>query len=90
MLLLRRALGRYASLPNRNDGGVALEALDFDDQGLVSERGLPHRGHVELCHADEARRETMDAALARAMHDLATDPELAKVLGGGPRTALVP
>lgn len=30
--------------------------------------------------SDDARRETMDAALARTMHDLATDPELAKVL----------
>jgi NMD protein affecting ribosome stability and mRNA decay len=30
--------------------------------------------------SDDARRETMDAALARTMHDLATDPELAKAL----------
>lgn len=30
--------------------------------------------------SDDARREIMDAALARTMHDLATDPELAKVL----------
>ena len=32
--------------------------------------------------SDDAMRETMDAALARTMHDLATDPELAKVLAG--------
>ena len=30
--------------------------------------------------SEDARRETMDAALARTMHDLATDPELAKAL----------
>jgi len=30
--------------------------------------------------SEDARRETMDAALARTMHDLVTDPELAKVL----------
>jgi hypothetical protein len=39
--------------------------------------------------SDEARRETMDAALARTMHDLATDPELAKTLASV-RTAATP
>ena len=32
--------------------------------------------------SEDAMRETMDAALARTMHDLATDPELAKALAG--------
>jgi Uncharacterized lipoprotein len=32
--------------------------------------------------SEEAMRETMDAALARTMHDLGTDPDLAKVLAG--------
>jgi hypothetical protein len=31
--------------------------------------------------SDAARRETMDASLARTMHDLATDPALARALG---------
>ena len=39
--------------------------------------------------SDDARRETMDAALARTMHDLATDPELAKALASV-RTAATP
>ena len=30
--------------------------------------------------SEDARPETMNAALARTMHDLATDPELAKAL----------
>ena len=32
--------------------------------------------------SEDAMRETMDAALARTMHDLATDPELARALAG--------
>jgi hypothetical protein len=39
--------------------------------------------------SDDARRETMDTALARAMHDLATDPELARALASV-RTAATP
>jgi len=39
--------------------------------------------------SDDARRETMDAALARTMHDLATDLELAKALASV-RTAATP
>ena len=39
--------------------------------------------------SEDAMRETMDAALARTMHDLATDPELAKALAGL-RTAATP
>jgi hypothetical protein len=39
--------------------------------------------------SDDTRRETMDAALARTMHDLATDLELAKALASV-RTAATP
>jgi hypothetical protein len=39
--------------------------------------------------SDDARRETMDTALARTMHDLATDPALSKVLASV-RTAATP
>jgi hypothetical protein len=45
---------------------------------------------LEIAKAsDDARREAMGGALARTMHDLATDPELAKVLASV-RTAATP
>ena len=64
-------------------GRVVIAVNIVDDRGgeiLLARRyvGIKRRDVDKA--SDDARRETMNAALARTMHDLATDPELAKVL----------
>ena len=64
-------------------GRVVIAVNIVDDRGgeiLLARRyvGINRRDMDKA--SDDARRETMNAALARTMHDLATDPELAKVL----------
>lgn len=66
---------------------IALSVIDARGDTALTRRYVGIKRRDIDKPTDDARRETMDAALARAMHDLATDPELARVLGGGPRTA---
>jgi Uncharacterized lipoprotein len=61
---------------------IALSAIDGPSGATLLTRryvGIK-RGQADQ-PSDAVRRETMDAALARTMHDLATDPALAQVLG---------
>ena len=58
---------------------IALNLVDGRSGAMLLTRryvGIKRR-EVEKA-SDDARRETMDTALARTMHDLAMDPELAK------------
>jgi hypothetical protein len=66
---------------------IALSVVDARGETAFTRRyvGIKRRNIDKP--TDDARRETMDAALTRAMRDIATDPDLAKVLGGGRRTA---
>lgn len=60
---------------------IALNIVDQRSHDILLTRryvGIKRRNFDKA--SENARRETMDAALARTMHDLATDPELAKVL----------
>ena len=71
----------YAS--TRYVGRVVIAVTIVDDRGgevLLARRyvGIKRR-YIDKA-SEDARRETMNAALARTMHDLATDPALAKVL----------
>ena len=60
---------------------IALNIVDEQTSEILLTRRYVGIKRREIDKASEdARRETMDAALARTMHDLATDPELAKVL----------
>jgi hypothetical protein len=60
---------------------IALDIVDERTGEILLTRRYVGIKRREIAKAsDEARRETMDAALARTMHDLATDPELAKTL----------
>jgi hypothetical protein len=52
-----------------------------DGATLVSRRFIGTRRRLVDGTSEEAARDVMDAALARAMHDLATDPEVVAVLG---------
>lgn len=68
-----RYVGRVAIALSVVDGRTAEMRLTRRYVGIK-------RTDVEKA-SDDTWRETMDAALARAMHDLATDPELARALG---------
>jgi hypothetical protein len=69
---------------------IALNIVDGRSGEILLTRRYVGIKRREIDKASEdARRETMDAALARTMHDLATDPELAKALASV-RTAATP
>ena len=69
---------------------IALNVVDGRSGEILLTRRYVGIKRREIDKASEdARRETMDAALARTMHDLATDPELAKALASV-RTAATP
>jgi hypothetical protein len=60
---------------------ITLKIIDERSHDILLTRRYVGIKRRDLDKASEnARRETMDAALARTMHDLATDPEFAKVL----------
>jgi len=75
---------------NQLVGKVVLAVLVSD---APSRRTLLARRYVGInrrqaeADAEQAPRETMNTALARAMHDLATDPDLARALAGIPTAA---
>jgi hypothetical protein len=61
---------------------IAITVTDpRDGSTLVSRRFIGTRRRLVDGTSEEAARDVMDAALARAMHDLATDTELVAVLG---------
>ena len=69
---------------------IALNVVDARSGEILLTRryvGIKRRDIDKV--SEDARRETMDAALARTMHDLATDPELARALASV-RTAATP
>jgi hypothetical protein len=69
---------------------IALNIVDGRSGEILLTRRYVGIKRREIDKASEgARAETMDAALARTMHDLATDPELAKALASV-RTAATP
>ena len=69
---------------------IALNIVDGRSGEILLTRRYVGIKRREIDKASEgARAETMDAALARTMHDLATDPELAKILASV-RTAATP
>jgi len=51
---------------------------------LLTRRYVGAKRRLEEKESSSAWREVMDTALSRAMHDLATDPEVAAALGGVP------
>jgi hypothetical protein len=69
---------------------IALNIVDGRSGEILLTRRYVGIKRRDIDKASEgARGETMDAALARTMHDLATDPELAKALASV-RTAATP
>ena len=64
---------------------IALNIIDERSHDILLTRryvGIKRRDFDKA--SEDARRETMDAALARTMHDLATDPEARKGAGQRP------
>ena len=79
------AVGRSAS--TRYIGRVAIAIVIADahtGQRLVGRRYVGIRRRTADADATEAWREVMDTALARTIHDLATDPDIALSLGRPP------
>ncbi len=80
----------YASIRYVGRVVIALNIVDGRSGEILLTRryvGIKRRDIDKA--SDDARRETMDTALARTMHDMATDPELAKTLASV-RTAATP
>lgn len=71
-------------------GKVVLAVLVSDartGQTLLARRYAGINRRQADADAEQAPRETMDTALARAMHDLATDPDVARAIAGIPTAA---
>ena len=75
-------IGGYGSVLYVGRVVIALRAIDGQTgETLLTRRYIGIKRQQVDKPSDAARRETMDAALARTMHDLATDATLNRVLG---------
>jgi uncharacterized lipoprotein YajG len=76
------ALGHSAS--TQYVGRVAIAVVVADGRTgdrLLTRRYVGIRRHTGEADSEDAWREVMDTALARTIHDVATDPELAMTVG---------